>query len=157
MKKDQTSKSKNILIEKTMGLKTLTRNNAKSLNFSETQNDSKVFKKIDFYDDNANILWEKQLKRIRTENHFLTKNFENSSRENSKIFYGGDIFFKNERSLSKTTDSNIIRMPCEIKEKELSKDRVRDFHCERVLLSGKKDVQNAFQRSQKLLKGKDFL
>ena len=47
-------------------------------------------------------------------------------------------------------------MPCEIKEKELSKDRVRDFHCERVLLSGKKDVQNAFQRSKKLLKGKDF-
>lgn len=136
-----------------MGLKTLTRNNAKSLNFTETQNDSKVFKKIDFYDDNANILWEKQLKRIKTENHFLTKNFENSSRENSKIFYGGDIFFKNE-NVNRTTDSNLIRMPSELKHKDLSKDRVRDFHCERVLLSGKKDVQNAYQRSQKLLKGK---
>lgn len=52
-----------------------------------TNYQSKYFPKIDYYDDKADVLWNKQMNRIISERKLLTRNNENSSREMQNTFY----------------------------------------------------------------------
>ena len=126
-----------------------------------TNYQTKYFPKINFYDEKADVLWNKQMNRIMSERKLLTRNQENSSQDLQKTFFQGNIFFKKDVSLLNTStnktiinDRNTSYNTLELGNKTMSKDRLRDFHSEHVMyLGNSKGYQNAYKKATTQFKG----
>ena len=117
--------------------KTVHKTNNSSLN--NTSYHSKFFPKEIFFNDKQEVLWSRQMNRIALEDKLLTRNKDNCSIDLAKTFFKGDVFFTiQDHSIETKTTTNFNDLTA----RQLSKDRARDFHSERVLLTSKGKVQN---------------